>query len=152
MPFTANPIQLGKSDPQFLSYERPGSYALIVNEKQQLAVLKSKGGTYFLPGGGIEKGESKEDALIREVIEEAGLLVRIKEEFYNINEWFWVESSNQNMNKQAYFFLAQIEGEVPNGKIEDYELLWLSLLDASHVMGFGCELRALEKLTATLQN
>ena len=39
------------------------------------AMQKSAAGDYKIPGGGVEEGESYEEALIREVREETGLLV-----------------------------------------------------------------------------
>jgi nucleoside triphosphatase len=49
--------------------------ALVVNEKGQVLIVKSKkwGDKYTVPGGHIELGERAEDAIVREVKEETGL-------------------------------------------------------------------------------
>lgn len=41
----------------------------------KIAMQKAKTGYYKVLGGGVDKGESLEDALVREVAEESGLLV-----------------------------------------------------------------------------
>jgi 8-oxo-dGTP diphosphatase len=66
------------SVPQFgepvagVSYiDRPGVYALVVRDNRLLVIETPAG--YFLPGGGTDTHEAPEDALRRELREEAGL-------------------------------------------------------------------------------
>ncbi|MCI5084254.1 MAG: NUDIX domain-containing protein [Saprospiraceae bacterium] len=147
MAFSKQPLQLGKPNPSLSSYERPGSYAIIFDEHGRLAIMRSKRGSIFLPGGGIEANETKEEALVREVIEEAGLEVRIQEEFINVNEWFYEPEANRNMNKVAYFFIAEVENPKPEGKIEDYQLHWVPLEEIKDQMKFNIERFVLDELT-----
>lgn len=50
---------------------------LLYNEKGEICVIKSEKYGYFqLPGGGIEKGESIIEAVIRETREESGYLMK----------------------------------------------------------------------------
>jgi ADP-ribose pyrophosphatase YjhB (NUDIX family) len=53
--------------------------AVIIAEGSLLLVRQSRGTGHYhlLPGGGVETGESLETALVREVAEETGLLVRL---------------------------------------------------------------------------
>jgi 8-oxo-dGTP diphosphatase len=62
----------------------PGVGALILRRKSILLVQRARDplkGYWSLPGGLIEPGEKIEDALIREVREETGLIVRPKKLF-----------------------------------------------------------------------
>jgi len=54
---------------------RPSVYGVIINDGKIL--LSRQWGGYDFPGGGIELGETVEQALIREVKEETGLEVRV---------------------------------------------------------------------------
>lgn len=49
-----------------------GDYILLLRRQQE----QPGGGQWDLPGGGIEKGENKKEALIREVFEECGLKIK----------------------------------------------------------------------------
>ena len=53
--------------------------ALIIRESKILLAQHEKGGRcyWLLPGGGVEFGESVEEALHRELLEEAGLPIRV---------------------------------------------------------------------------
>ena len=48
---------------------RPGAYALVFDAAGRVAVVHEDEG-WYLPGGGLEPGESSEEALAREVVEE----------------------------------------------------------------------------------
>jgi len=52
---------------------RPSAYAVVIREGSLLLVPAF--GKYTIPGGGLELGESIEEALIREVREETGVTV-----------------------------------------------------------------------------
>ena len=58
---------------------RPSVNALIFDAKRKKILLtrRSDNGLWCIPGGAIDSGESVEEACIREVVEETGLLVRV---------------------------------------------------------------------------
>lgn len=60
-----------------ISYRhRPGAYAVIYNQQREICLVRVPTG-YALPGGGIERKEDREEALLREVYEETGFGVQL---------------------------------------------------------------------------
>ena len=83
-------------------------YALIYNkdDKDVLMVYNKDSNAWSMPGGAVEENETLEQAIIREVQEETGLLVRVGD-VAAINERFF-----QEKNEHALFitFNAEIIG------------------------------------------
>jgi 8-oxo-dGTP diphosphatase len=68
----------------------PAAIGIILNadQTQVLLVKRQDVPVWVLPGGGVEKGEKPEEALIREIFEETGYHVRIVRqcaEYYPLN-------------------------------------------------------------------
>lgn len=62
--------------------------ALITDHEGKVLVVKEGQDFWSLPGGGLEHGESAQDCLKREIIEEIGLNdVRVKEIVYSTNAY-----------------------------------------------------------------
>lgn len=53
----------------------PGSVVIIVNERDEILLQKRHDGSWGLPGGLMDLGESFEEVAKREVLEETGLVV-----------------------------------------------------------------------------
>lgn len=87
-------------------------------------VYSAKYNYYKFPGGGIEKNESKEDALIRETLEETGLKIipgSVKEFGYvhriqkdDCSDWDCFIQDN-------YYYLCDVENGVETQDLDDYE-------------------------------
>jgi 8-oxo-dGTP pyrophosphatase MutT (NUDIX family) len=58
---------------------RPGVSAIIFENSRQSVLLtrRTDNGRWCLPGGGMDPGESADEACVREVLEETGLEVRV---------------------------------------------------------------------------
>ncbi len=94
-----------------MTIERRAARALLISDGAVLLIegtdpARPDVGTWWLtPGGGIDEGESREDAVVREVLEETGLTLRLADvgpvvatrvadfEFdgatYHQSEWFF---------------------------------------------------------------
>lgn len=85
---------------------------LIEDNKVALIERHRAGLDYFVfPGGGVEEGESPEQAAVREAIEELGVEVAIKQKVAEI----LVETSTQ-----IYFLVERVAGEFGTGTGEEF--------------------------------
>ena len=66
---------------------------------------------YVFPGGGVDEGETPEQAAIREMEEETGLRVTIKRELAEIHF---------DLSVQHYFLVEKIGGEFGSGTGEEF--------------------------------
>ena len=77
-------------------------------------------GKWDLPKGKIEKGESLEQAALREVEEETGLSEMILEEFLNNTFHIYTERNGEKILKTTYWFRMQYVGnKTPKPQIEE---------------------------------
>lgn len=91
-------------------YQRNSSRALIIRNNKIAMVYNLTDKTYEFPGGGIELGETREDALIREVEEETGLII----EPNTIKEFGYVHRIEKGKNEPVfiqdnYFYFCDIK-------------------------------------------
>ena len=109
---------------------RQGAYGILVNEGRiacvQVGFTKF---TYDLPGGAIEAGETPEQALKREFVEETGLDVKVGKLVAELNHYF-INDDGLPYNNHSRFFEAELVRERPSAKTEDdHELIWLPPLE-----------------------
>ena len=87
MPSDDEPVPVfGEKRPGQIYIDRPSTYAIIADEHGRLAVVGTERGRCFLPGGGIDPGESDEQALRRELREELGV------EHYELGPLLWEDA------------------------------------------------------------
>ena len=67
---------------------RPAAYGIVIYEDKILLLRTKSTGKYWLPGGALELGEKLEEALKREIREEAGIEVT-DVKFLNFSELFF---------------------------------------------------------------
>lgn len=96
-------------------------------------------GSYGIPKGGIEEGEDKMSAAIRETFEEVG--IKVPKKLINPTEYtFVVTSRNQNYNKTVYYYIVEINElsqlglrdlKVPKSQLQVAEMDWAGFLPYS---------------------
>lgn len=96
--------------------------AIIIKDKEILATRRAHGklkGYWELPGGKVEDGETLEDALRREIIEELECNVKIERLFG------FVEHDYPDFHLMMHCFICQIDADEIVLKVHD-QMKWLT--------------------------
>jgi 8-oxo-dGTP pyrophosphatase MutT (NUDIX family) len=86
-------------------------------------IFSPKNGDYKFPGGGIELGESMEEALIREIREECGATVTaVTAPFGKVVTYnFSLEADFDIFKMWSYYFLCDVNLDFYEQKLDEYE-------------------------------
>jgi len=106
-----------------------------------------------LPKGLVDKGESTEDAAVREVREEAGIETDLVERLDKVEYWyFWNEDGERvRYHKFVYFYLLRYKaGDVSDHDHEVNEARWFNIDEAINVLAFDSEKKIVEKARGLL--
>lgn len=108
--------------------------AVIVKDGKILLSHETKTGYYMSPGGGIEEGETSEECVKREVLEETGYIVNIIKPFVTINEY-----SYDTLYVSRYF-LCEVtgKGEAHLTETEKFKKMapaWVDINEATKIFG-----------------
>jgi len=106
------------------------TYVLVLDDKERVLVVKNYQGSWSLPGGKRENGETLQQAAVREAWEEAGARVEIK------NIVCVSETTKPEQRHLTFFvFQATLIGNInwqSNNEIEAID--WVDLETASRLM------------------
>lgn len=117
--FSLDAKNYDKNSKQFV---RPSVRSIIIADSKIAMVHSLKYDYYKFPGGGIEPGESHNEALIRETLEEAGLAV-IPE---TIKEYGYVHRAEKGKDDSVfvqdnYYYFCETKPGVAAQNLDDYE-------------------------------
>ncbi len=103
---------------------RPSARSIIIKDHKIAMVHSIKYNYYKFPGGGLEQNETMEEALIRETMEEAGLII----EKNTIQEYGYVHRVEKCRNtkyaflvQDNYYYLCKVSDEKAMQKLDAYE-------------------------------
>lgn len=88
---------------------RPGAYALVFDAAGRVAIVHEQD-EWYLPGGGLEPGETHEEALVREIREECACGIALEAHVADAIEHL-VTRSGRALEVQARYFRARFVGE-----------------------------------------
>jgi 8-oxo-dGTP diphosphatase len=129
--------QFGTREPGRDYPERPAAFAVVERDGRIALVrvtFEDGGGRTDLPGGGIDPGESAEQAAVRECGEEAGLVIEVVAAITRADHYF-VNEKDHAVNTRGTFFAARLAGEDPTLKTEDdHALVWADPCEALKVL------------------
>jgi 8-oxo-dGTP pyrophosphatase MutT (NUDIX family) len=121
-----------------------------VADRVQVALVgNSQRGTWYLPKGGLAKGETIEQAAIREVNEETGLEVDRVRPVKAIHYWF--NARGTRIHKTVHYFLMEATGgDFSRRDAENDRAAWFDLEDALAAMSYENEAEVVREATASL--
>jgi 8-oxo-dGTP diphosphatase len=106
---------------------------VIENDRGQFAVVRTPEGTY-LPGGGMDPGETPSETVIRETLEECGLAIRIGSWRTSAVQFSWSESERAHFEKRCTFVDAMVLGPDTSRLEPDHEVLWVDIETACRML------------------
>jgi len=95
--------------------------------------------------GKIEAGETKEQAALRELHEEAGLKTELEPGFIESISYSFVDRSGERTKKTVYFFIGQVNDEQVILSPEHKNFVWLPYDKAYKKMTFDTARQVLKK-------
>ncbi|NLF29918.1 MAG: NUDIX domain-containing protein, partial [Planctomycetes bacterium] len=112
-------------------YPEPTVGALIFDPAGRLFLMRSHkwAGKYVVPGGHVELGESLEDALLREVEEETGLVIS-DITFLGVQEFVYDPAFWKSRHFLFFDFACRTEGTEVRLNDEAEEYAWVSVEEA----------------------
>lgn len=112
--------------------------AIVIDENKKVALVHVGRDNYYkIPGGGIDAGEDKIEALKRECIEEAG--VHIKENPQELGYIFEAKRTWE-MTQNSYCYIAEVEGEKKDPEYtsaevrQNFSFQWIDIDEAISLM------------------
>ena len=109
-------------DPNGSRLVRPSARAIIAKGNRIVMVRSRKYEYYKFPGGGLEAGETPRSALIREVMEEAGMIV-IPESVRAFGYVHRVQKGEQQdiFVQDNFYYFCEVEEQILEQKLDPYE-------------------------------
>lgn len=124
-----------------MTKNRAGGLLFKANKILLIHRIKDRKEYWVIPGGGVEAGENFEEAIKREMFEEASVAVEIKEKALEF------ESTFVKGAKEVYFILNLVAGEpklnpegpeairmLQSNQENFYELVWVPLSEISNYL------------------
>ena len=104
---------------------------------------------WSLPKGHIEPGETAEEAAVREVEEETGIIGRVVAPLGTIDFWFVAE--DRRIHKTVHHFLLEARGgELSDADVEVTEVAWVPLDAVPGRLAYADERRLVSRVPEVL--
>ena len=107
-------------DPEGKAFVRPSARCIAIREGRVAMVYSRKYDYYKFPGGGIERGETREQALIRECQEELAVILDVGRVFMDVIHEY------PDLTVHLTLFNASIQAGIPQ-KLEHNDIRWITV-------------------------
>lgn len=104
--------------------KRPSAYAIIINKNDDKIGIVKAGDELVYLGGGIEKGETKLEALKRELIEESGYSIKNIKKFEEVGSYIFDEAKGY-LEVIANVYIAEFDKKITEPIEKDHTVLWV---------------------------
>lgn len=104
--------------------DRVCAYAIIRDRAGAIALVRTRKG-YFLPGGGVDPGETIEQALRREILEETGYASEILGRLGVAAQHLYDGERRVYVHKIGHFRAVTLEQKLAEPVEKDHELVWI---------------------------
>jgi 8-oxo-dGTP diphosphatase len=129
--------------------KRTRAAAIVVHGDRILLMRRiKKGKEYFtFPGGGVENGETPEEATIREILEETTVHIKIEKLLYRLifeeerEEFFYLSSYNSGEPKLDPNSIEQKINKTHDSKENFFEPLWKDISEIPDLLLYPLEVR-----------
>jgi 8-oxo-dGTP diphosphatase len=122
---------------------RPSAYALLARG-DRIAIVRAPDGC-FLPGGGIERGETPAEAVVRECEEECALRVRVLQPVARAIQYAPDSEAGVTHEKQCTFFAAVVEASLDAPPDPGHETLWVLPAEAKGLISHPSQAWAVDE-------
>ena len=111
---------------------REACRGIVIHNGKILLTYEVNTDQWFIPGGGLEEGESAQECCVRELAEETGCVVKVNKQYLTINEhydeWLFV----------SHYYICDYVGETERSLTEreteeGLEPRWISLEPAMDI-------------------
>ncbi len=119
-----------------------------VEDRIEVALIAVGEGRWQLPKGTVEEGEANEDAALREVREEAGVVTELIGPIDKTEYWYFITNRGKRIrfHKFVYFFLMRyLSGQVEDHDHEVNEARWVEIHEAQQMLSFKNEQQVVTK-------
>jgi 8-oxo-dGTP pyrophosphatase MutT (NUDIX family) len=134
-----------------MSTEREVSYGGVVVRGDEVIVIVPRGRRRVLglPKGGPNAGESPEETAAREVREETGVTVSVRERLGQVD--YGYRRGGRSIAKTVHFYLCEFEeGDTADHDHEVDDARWMPLADARHRLSFPGEREMIDRALSIL--
>lgn len=122
-----------------------GVHAVIVDYRlNKVLTIKAGRGQYFLIGGNMKEGETKEECLKRGAMEEIGYRLQMGEFIGNAN-LYYQSARGEHIVSEGHYYLAELSEKVTPVKLRDYDIEWIDVDKAVNELTLGQERWAIKK-------